>query len=48
LACPDDTITEPVVLPRILAAEQRLVAAAGRTDVRVVDVGTVESPQPTG
>jgi AAA domain len=27
---------------RILAAEQRLVAAAGRTDVQVVDVGTVE------
>jgi hypothetical protein len=27
---------------RILAAEQRLVAAAGRTDGRVVDAGTVE------
>jgi conjugative relaxase-like TrwC/TraI family protein len=27
---------------RILAAEQRLVAAAGRTDGRVLDVGTVE------
>jgi conjugative relaxase-like TrwC/TraI family protein len=28
--------------PRILAAEQRLVAAAGRTDGRFLDVGTVE------
>ena len=27
---------------RILAAEQRLVAAAGRTDGRVLDAGTVE------
>jgi hypothetical protein len=28
--------------PRILSAEQRLVAAAGRSDGRVVDAGTVE------
>src|SRR5215218_8707074 len=30
------------ISPRILAAEQRLVAAAGRTDGRVVDAATVE------
>ena len=36
---PDPSCSPPT---RILAAEQRLVAAAGRTDGRVVDAGTVE------
>ena len=37
-------LPEPSCSPRtrILAAEQRLVAAAGRTDGRVLDVGTVD------
>ena len=36
---PDPSCSPPA---RILAAEQRLVAAAGRTDGRVLDAGTVE------
>lgn len=37
-------VEEPALAPRLPtgAAEQRLVAAAGRTDGRVLDVGTLE------